>query len=118
MAFDPDNHVHDPRTGMLRHAETGHLIGIETPPHKNLDVTEWPAWVEPHDSHVERRDDVVAVPGWEWHVTRDGRVTVLCLDAEVAARAQAPKGAHEPSDPGAHESADPAKAGAGNPEVW
>lgn len=56
------------------------------------DGSDFPKWVEPHRSHIEQKGDVIAVPGFEWHVDRDTKVVnVLVNDAEHEAKALAEK---------------------------
>lgn len=85
MAYDADNHEHDPVTGFLRHRQTGHLVGIEQAPAPVADVpTDYPKWVEPHVSHIARQGEHIAVPGHEWHIERGtNKVTVLVGDDEA-----------------------------------
>jgi hypothetical protein len=89
MAFDPENHEIDSRTGFMVHKDTGHPIGLVPPPvHSPCDI-EWPKWVKVHDSHILRKEiggapDHVSVPAFpDFHVNREnGEVTVLVHDED------------------------------------
>ena len=89
MAFDPENHEIDPKSGFMVHKETGHPIGLVPPPlHSPKDI-EWPKWVKVHDSHILRKEiegapDHVSVPAFpDFHVNREnGEVTVLVHDED------------------------------------
>lgn len=51
---------------------------------------EFPKWVEPDKSHI--RTDAggnISTPHFEWHIDRDGKVTVKVDDAEHEAAALA-----------------------------
>lgn len=52
MAFDHENHMLDPVSGLQVHKDTGHLIGIEQHPPQPSVGTEFPKLVEPHPNHV------------------------------------------------------------------
>src|ERR1700731_5195908 len=89
MAFDPENHEIDPRSGFMVHKDTGHPIGLVPPPlHSPKDI-EWPKWVKVHDSHILRKKvdgapDHVSVPAYpDYHVDRlTGDVSVLVHDED------------------------------------
>lgn len=77
-----------------------------TPEHvKTSDDPEWPRWVKVHDSHVvtkvtEGAPAHVSVPDWpEFHVGRDGAVTVLVRDEEEEKRALRVKEIAPPDEP-------------------
>jgi hypothetical protein len=87
MTAFPD-HETDPKTGLLVDKDSKHLIGIEQKPVKVEPSSEFPKWVVPHDSLVVRDGSHVSVPFYpEFHVDRDGKVTVLVKDAEEEDRA-------------------------------
>jgi hypothetical protein len=102
VAFDPNIHDFHPHSGLMRHKETGRLVGIEHhPPHDVVDLPkpadpEWPKWVTPHESHVVRtkRGDHkhIATPRFaEHHVHRDtSEVTVLVHSPEEEDMARGP----------------------------
>ncbi len=78
---------------LLRHPETGHLVGIEQAPAPKVVAADpaYPTWVVPHESHVTRTKigdgpEVVSVPNFSgMHVNRvNGEVTVLVADEEEA----------------------------------
>lgn len=70
-----------------------------TPEHVKTDNSkdeDFPKWVAPHASHVDRIGDHVSVPHFpEFHVDRKGNLTVLVRDAEEESRALAEKVAEE-----------------------
>lgn len=109
--IDQDNHIIDPVTGFAKHAETGHLIGIEQAPaarvHRDI---EWPKWIVPHESHIIRKKvdgapDAVSTPAWsQCHVNRvDGAVTVLVANEDEEKAATSEFKAEKPNDPSVDE---------------
>jgi hypothetical protein len=106
MAFDPENHEIDPRSGFMVHKDTGHPIGLVPPPlHSPKDI-EWPKWVKVHESHVLRKEvsgapPHVSVPLFpEFHVNREsGEVTVLVHDEDQEKKALEAKPSDEPQLP-------------------
>jgi hypothetical protein len=91
MAFEPERHEIDPRTGFIVDRETGHPTGLVPKPVLRVsDDHEWPKWVLPHASHIVRDAfGNVAVPSFpEFYIRRhDGEVTVLVHDADEEAMA-------------------------------
>ena len=87
--YDQENHTIDPDTGFVIHKDDGHLIGIEQVPARAVRGVEWPKWVKPHDSQIQRKKtegfpDHVSTPGFaNYHVNRvNGEVTVLVADED------------------------------------
>ena len=87
--FDQENHTIDPVTGFVIHKDDGHLIGIEQVPAPVVRGVEWPKWVVPHDSQIQRKKtegapDHVSTPGFaNYHVNRvNGEVMVLVADED------------------------------------
>lgn len=96
MAFDAEKHDFDDN-GFMIDRDTGHRIGLEPAPRGNVQDEEWPKWVEVHESHLVRSGDGVVPPEWpEFHVRRDGVVTVLVKDEGEERRAVEPKAVAEP----------------------
>lgn len=49
---------------------------------------EFPKWVKVHESHIERKGDTIAIPGFpEFYRDRAGEVTVLVPNADEERRA-------------------------------
>lgn len=93
-----------------------------TPEHvKTGDDAEWPRWVAPHESHVLRKTAEgapahVSVPDWpEFHVDREGNVTVLVQNEDEEARALAEKVDASPADEPPTEADAPAPPAAPEP---
>lgn len=91
MALTKDNHVIDPHTGFAVDPNSGHPVGLVAKPHGRIDLSdEYPKWVEPHASHIVRKEmpgapDHVSVKRFaDWHINREtGALTVLVKnDAE------------------------------------
>ena len=87
--FDQENHTIDPVTGFVIHKDDGHLIGIEQVPAPVVRGVEWPKWVVPHDSQIQRKKtegapDHVSTPGFaDYNVIRvNGEVMVLVADED------------------------------------
>jgi hypothetical protein len=87
--FDQENHTIDPVTGFVIHKDDGHLIGIEQVPSPVVRGVEWPKWVVPHDSQIQRKKtegfpDHVSTPGFaDYNVNRvNGEVMVLVADED------------------------------------
>lgn len=98
MAFDPERHELDPITGFAIDKQTGARLGLDPLPHVSTHADpEYPKWVEAHESHLERKGDVVSTPAFpHFHVNRvGGAVTVLVNDAEEEAKATSPVAAPE-----------------------
>lgn len=94
MTVNAEHHDIDNASGFAVHKEGGGLVGVEQavwPPAK--EVTDYPKWVTPHDSHVVKLGDAVSTPLFEHHVARDGGITVLVVDAEHEKIALSPKDA-------------------------
>lgn len=95
MAFDPEIHAFDKKSGFILDKRTGALAGHQPIPLPAVPAgVEFPKWVPVHESHVVRKmvqgaPDHIAVPAWpEFHVDRvSGMVTVLVADAGSEARA-------------------------------
>lgn len=117
MAYDPDNHAIDPKTGFLVHKDTGHMVGIEQAPAAKVHHDkEWPKWVPLNESYVERVKlepapavdgdgkaplaPVLRVHGFtHYHVNRgDNVVTVPVHDEEQAQLAAGTYKAPDPKD--------------------
>jgi hypothetical protein len=103
MAFDPEQHEIDPRTGLMVDKDTKHFVGLVPPPAAEVKDVEFPKWITPHESHIHRQEspgapDHISTDQWETHVDRAGNVTVLVHDAEAEALAQ---GAKQDSSPAA-----------------
>lgn len=62
-----------------------------------IESAEFPKWVEPHASHVERQGDHLSVAHFPFHVDRKGVVSVLVADADEEKKALAENGA-KPAD--------------------
>src|ERR1035437_9619079 len=87
--FDQENHTIDPVTGFVIHKDDGHLIGIEQVPAPVVRGVEWPKWVVPHDSQIQRKKtegapDHVSTPGFaDYNVNRvNGEVMVLVANED------------------------------------
>ena len=98
MAYDPEQHDFDPKTGLLIDKETGHIIGLHAKPEAPVaEGIEYPKWVAPHESHIvrtQREKDGpfhISTPAFvQSHVHRvTNEVTVLVKDAEEEALALA-----------------------------
>jgi hypothetical protein len=88
MAFDPEQHEIDPKTGYMVDKETGHPVGLVSNPPVAAPVdTVWPKWIKPHDGHLVRKGDHVSTPHFPtFHVQRGtGEVTVLVKTEEEEA---------------------------------
>ena len=82
MAFDPEVHAIDPKTGFIVDKEHGGVAGLVPAPVKSVS-TEWPKWVPVHASHL---DGGVAQAFLDTFTDRKGIVSVLVRDAEEEAR--------------------------------
>lgn len=107
MALTKDNHVIDPNTGFAVHPETGHPVGLVAAPHARVNAAEdYPKWVEPHASHIIRKevpgapDHISVLRFKDWHKNREtGAVTVLVHNDEEEKLALAEYAADEPKTP-------------------
>ena len=94
MAFDRDVHIIDPATGFATDARTGAILGVQqSPVAAPVAGSDFPKWVTVHDDRVKVKRAHGAPPHvWvdgfaDFHVARDGVVTVLVEDAEGEALA-------------------------------
>jgi hypothetical protein len=84
MAFDPKLHEIHPASGFMVDKESGHPVGLVPPPvPKSALDPEFPKWIEPHESHIEKTGGHISVPLFPFHVQRGSNVvTVMVKDAD------------------------------------
>ena len=87
MAFNPEVHVIDPKTGFIVDKEHGGVAGLVPAPVKAVS-TEFPTWVHVHPTPG---DGGVAQGFLDTFTDRKGVVSVLVHDAEEEAKAIAEK---------------------------
>ena len=103
MAFNPDLHEMDPKTGLIVHKDTGFPVGLA--PRDTIVATAdavvaavheakaadptYPKWVLVHASHIVREDGKAPVVQTfdHFHVNRDGSVMVMVEDEAEEHRA-------------------------------
>jgi hypothetical protein len=88
---------------------------------KNVPTGDYPTWVAPHESHVERKKtegapDHVSCPGFETSVNRvNGEVRVLVLDADHEKVATDAKQEAKVPDPPLHAPPNPSSSAGASP---
>lgn len=91
MAFDPEHHDVDPKTGFHVHKGTEAVVGLAPAPKPKAFVDpDYPAWVKVHANHVVRSaTGHVSVPDYPvFHIDRlTQEITVLVEDAADEAKA-------------------------------
>lgn len=96
---------------LMRDDEHGHLAGIEQKPIPAAEFTEHPKWIVPHASHVEMTsDDRPQVPTHECYLDRDGKLTIVVVDADDEKRMSEEKIEPEADDAEYGEAIKPAMA--------